>query len=96
MEANVATTKKELVGGSSSKTRVRPSHMKKKEKGKTFKTGKGKEGADKGKCFHCNQDGYWKRNCPKYLDSKKAEKATQGKYDLLVVETCLVEYDTST
>ena len=36
------------------------------------------------------------RNCSKYPAEKKAEKAAQGKYDLLVVETYLVEYDTST
>ncbi|KAA0048170.1 Retrovirus-related Pol polyprotein from transposon TNT 1-94 [Cucumis melo var. makuwa] len=29
--------------------------------------------AIKGKCFHCNVDGHWKRNCPKYL-VKKTEK----------------------
>ncbi|KAA0051430.1 gag/pol protein [Cucumis melo var. makuwa] len=23
--------------------------------------------AAKGICFHCNQKGHWKRNCPKYL-----------------------------
>ena len=39
--------------------------------------------------------GHWKRNCLKYLAEKKVEKAQQGKYDLLVVKICLVEYDYS-
>ncbi|TYK04890.1 gag/pol protein [Cucumis melo var. makuwa] len=53
--------------------------------------GKGKaKVAIKEKCFHCNVDGHWKRNCPKYL-AKKKEK--DGKYDLLFLETCLVEND---
>ena len=85
--------KKKFVGGSPSKTRVGPSQMKKKEKGKTPKNNKGKKVA-KRKCYHCNQDEHWLRNCPEYLAEKKIEKAAQGKYDLLAVETCLVEYDT--
>ena len=52
--------------------------------------------AEKGKCYHCGQNGHWLRNCPKYLAEKKADKETQGKYDLLVVETCLVEYENCT
>ncbi|KAA0067616.1 gag/pol protein [Cucumis melo var. makuwa] len=32
--------------------------------------GKGKaKVAIKGKCFHCNVDKHWKRNCPKYLNA---------------------------
>ena len=69
--------------------------MKKKEKGKTPKNSKGKK-VEKDKCYHCNQDRHWLRNCLKYLGEKKAEKEAQDKYDLLAVETCLVEYDTST
>ena len=36
-------------------------------------------------------NGHYKRNYPKYLAEKKNEK--EGKYDLLVLETCLVEND---
>ncbi|KAA0054225.1 gag/pol protein [Cucumis melo var. makuwa] len=61
VEANVATTEKELVGGSSSKTRVGPSQMKKKRKGKTPKNIKGKKVA-KSKCYHCNEDEHLLRN----------------------------------
>ncbi|KAA0035993.1 gag/pol protein [Cucumis melo var. makuwa] len=46
--------------------------------------------AIKGNCFHCNVEGHWKRNYSKYL-AKKKEK--ESKYDLLVLETCLVEND---
>ena len=31
---------------------------------------KGKETSSKGICFHCGQDGHWKRNCKAYLESK--------------------------
>ncbi|KAA0062437.1 putative mitochondrial protein [Cucumis melo var. makuwa] len=38
----------------------------------------------KGICFHFNQEGHWKRNCPKYLVEKKAKqgypKGTRGGY----------------
>ena len=27
--------------------------------------------AKEGKCFYCNKQGHWKRNCPKYLEDKK-------------------------
>ncbi|TYK08781.1 gag/pol protein [Cucumis melo var. makuwa] len=89
VEANVTTIDKELVGGSSSKTRVGPSQMKKKRKGKNPKNSKGKK-VVKGKCYHCNEDGHWSRNCPNNLVEKKAKKKAQGKYDLIAVETKLV------
>ncbi|TYK04622.1 gag/pol protein [Cucumis melo var. makuwa] len=100
VEANVGTTKRKFSRGSSSKNKDGPSkpkpQIKKKEKGRTPKQNKGKKAAEKGKCYHCSQKGHWLRNCPKYLAKKKAEKEMQGKYDLLVVETCLVEYENST
>ena len=68
-----------------------------KQKGKKKirkKKGKAAEPKPKGKCFHCDQDGHWKRNYKKYLDELKMKKK-QGKSDLLVMETCLVENDFS-
>ena len=60
-------------------------------------TAKGKKSVvEKGKCFYCSGDGHWKRNCPKYLVDKKAGKENQGKYDLMVLETCIVENNDST
>ncbi|KAA0035261.1 gag/pol protein [Cucumis melo var. makuwa] len=76
VEANVATSEKKLVGGSSSKTKVGPSFMKKMRKGKTPKNSKEKK-VVKGKCYHCNEDEYWLRNCPKYLTEKKVEEEAQ-------------------
>ena len=69
VEANFATTEEKL---------VEPLQMKKKGKGKTPKTNKGKKAAEKCKCYHCGQNGHWLRNCSKYLAEKQAEKAAQG------------------
>ena len=53
-----------------------------------------KDTKPKGKCFYCNKDGHWKRNCPKYLAELREKKAT-SKYDLLIIESLLVEDDKS-
>ncbi|TYK05478.1 gag/pol protein [Cucumis melo var. makuwa] len=34
--------------------------------------------AIKGKCFHCNVDGHWKRNCPSTLLSRRKRKETNS------------------
>jgi hypothetical protein len=41
------------------------------------------------KCFYCKGDGHWKRNCPKYLDDKKAGKVVardKGIFDIHVID----------
>ena len=53
------------------------------------KSGKGQ----KGNCFHCDKPGHWKRNCKQYLEEMKDKKKGKGKYNILVLETCLVESD---
>ena len=60
---------------------------------KRSKNNQGNTKKPKGTCFHCGIDGHWKRNCKKYLQELKEKK--KGKYDLLVLEACLVEDDLS-
>ncbi|KAA0050699.1 gag/pol protein [Cucumis melo var. makuwa] len=37
----------------------------------------------KGKYFHCNVDGHWKKNCPKYLTKKKEKEGDCSRYGYL-------------
>src|SRR3954462_908770 len=43
-------------------------------------------------CFYCKGTGHWKRNCPKYLEDKKAGKVNKGICDIHVIDV----YITST
>src|SRR3954470_20443044 len=43
-------------------------------------------------CFYCKGDGHWKRNCPKYLEDKKARKIfrrDKGIFDIHVIDLFL-------
>ncbi|KAA0060254.1 gag/pol protein [Cucumis melo var. makuwa] len=94
-EANVATSTRKFHRGSTSGTKSMPSSSGNK-KWKKKKGGQGnkanlaaakttkKSKATKGICFHYNQEGHWKRNCPKYLAEKK--KAKQGHINLNRIE----------
>ena len=49
----------------------------------------------KGKCFHCDGEGHWRRNCPAYL-AELAEKKKNGMTDLHVLEAFYAEDTSST
>ncbi|XP_038874433.1 uncharacterized protein LOC120067099 [Benincasa hispida] len=93
-EANVVSSSKNFLKGSTSRTKFAPSSFDtkkwKKKKGSKGKgklstnpqpaTPRGRQPApvENGKCFHYNQDGHWKRNCSHWLKEKKKAKANQG------------------
>ena len=53
------------------------------------------EAVRKEKCFHCNSDGHWRRNCPSYLESLKMKKDDQLSDGMLVIESNLIVSSTS-
>ena len=53
---------------------------------------------DKEKYFHCNVKGHWKRNYPAYLatlKNKKMDMPSEGMSELLVIETNLMIFSSS-
>jgi hypothetical protein len=51
------------------------------------------------KCFYCKGDGHWKRNCPKYLEDKKASKIVardKGTFDIHVIDIYLTSARSNT
>ncbi|TYK14981.1 DNA-binding protein HEXBP-like [Cucumis melo var. makuwa] len=77
-EANVAHSRRFAPSSSGSKKIQKRKGGK--GKGPTVAVeGKGKaKVAIKGKCFHCNVNEHWKRNCPKYLVKKKEKEETRS------------------
>ena len=80
----------------------------KKGKGKKKPRKNGKSVADPPKvaklkpgvaCFYCKGEGHWKRNCPKYLEDKKAGKIAgkdKGIYDIHVIDVYLTSARSNT
>jgi hypothetical protein len=51
------------------------------------------------KCFYCKGDGHWKRNCPKSLEEKKADKVVakdKGTCDIHVIDIYLTRAQSET
>ena len=52
-----------------------------------------KETSSKGICFHCGQDGHWKRNCKTYLESKnKVACDAPSSSGIYVIEVNTISY----
>ncbi|KAL5855024.1 hypothetical protein ACOSQ3_004858 [Xanthoceras sorbifolium] len=56
-------------GKAKAKSKKKPV-QKKKQSTKTDKS--------KGKCFHCDKVGHWRRNCPMYLEELAAKKKVKA------------------
>ena len=74
---------------SNKKIEKKGSNKKKKMKPKaSISKKKTKSVSAKGTCFHCGNDGYWKRNCKHYFASLKQKEASVAK-GLYMIQTNL-------
>ena len=72
--------------------------LKKQKKENKPKKDTPKKAIDKEKYFHCNADGYWRRNCLQYLESlknKKGDVPMEGMSTMLIIESNLTNSSTS-
>ena len=67
--------------------RKKPTKKLKKEKKEAPKP---KSTTDKGKCFHCNVAGHWKKNYSTYLEDLKKAKAAGPSKGMLIFESNLM------
>ncbi|RVW76960.1 Retrovirus-related Pol polyprotein from transposon TNT 1-94 [Vitis vinifera] len=90
-KANIAEANAVVGKASSSRNKKKRNVRNQKDKKKIQKKkGKAVEPKPKGKCFHCNQDGHWKRNCKKYLDELK-QKKKQGASNHVCISLKMLE-----
>ena len=54
-----------------------------------------KKAEAKGKCFHYDTEGHWRRNYPLYLESLKTKKSNKPSEGMLVIESNLMIKSTS-
>ena len=82
-ELSSSKNKKRKSGGNVSSGGKQKFQKKNKNKNKNKRNKKSNKAKVKGKCFHCQKEGHWKRNYSLYLEELKKKK--KGKYDLLVL-----------
>ena len=91
-----AQSKKRQASSSSGTKGGQTSKPKEKDSKKPKKTKEQKQSNNnKGKCFHCNDQGHWRRKCPTYL-AELAEKKKNGVTDLHVLDEFNAEDHSST